>query len=286
VATQIEIEQILSAVVGRVAKIDGVAAIVLGGSRARGTADERSDIDLGIYYDSAHPFSTVALGAAAQALDDRHSDGLVTSFGEWGPGVNGGGWLEIRGNHVDFLYRELGTVRDAIEDCIDGRPRSLYQLGHPLGFQMQIYAGEVQVCRPLYSANTALSELKSLVGEYPEKFRTAAVRKHLFDAEFEISIAAKPAERADVVYVAGCLFRAAGFMTLVLYALNRRFFLNEKGAVAESRRFEIKPGRLHDTVERVLGSVGINPAELLASIAEFRSLAAELRQLATSHGAI
>ena len=89
--------------------------------------------------------------------------------------------------------------------------------------------------------------------KYPEKFRTAAVTKHLFDAEFEISIAAKPAARADVMYVAGCLFRAAGFMTLVLYALNRKFFLNEKGAFAESRGFAIKPARFHDTVASVLG---------------------------------
>ncbi|MGA6971639.1 MAG: nucleotidyltransferase domain-containing protein [Candidatus Binatus sp.] len=150
--TQHEIDQILAQVVARLAKIDGIAAIVLGGSRARGTADDRSDIDLGIYYDGAHPFSTSALGAAARELDDRHADGLVTSFGEWGPGVNGGGWLEIRGNHVDFLYREIGAVREVIEDCINGRVRSVYQLGHPMGFQMQIYAGEIHVCRPLFAA--------------------------------------------------------------------------------------------------------------------------------------
>jgi predicted nucleotidyltransferase len=276
------IEEILNKVVGRISKIDGIEAIVLGGSRARGTADEHSDIDLGIYYDGAHPFSTVALGAAARELDDRHSDGLVTSFGDWGPGVNGGGWLEIRGHHVDFLYREIGAVREAIEECIAGRPRSIYQLGHPLGFHMQIYAGEVHVCRPLFDPTGTIAELKSLVGEYPEKFRAAAVTKHLFDAEFELSIAAKPAERADVMYVAGCLFRAAGFMTIVLYALNRRFCLNEKGAFAESRRFAIKPARFHDTVATVLGRLGTTPAELAASVAGFQSLAAELRQLATS----
>ncbi|MGO8801860.1 nucleotidyltransferase domain-containing protein [Candidatus Binatus sp.] len=281
-ASQSEIEEILSLVAGRVAKIDGVAAIVLGGSRARGSADERSDIDLGIYYDGAHPFSTAALGAAAQELDDRHLDGLVTSFGQWGAGVNGGGWLEIRGHQVDFIYREIGAVREAIEDCIAGRPRSIYQLGHPLGFHMQIYAGEVHVCRPLFDPAGAIAELKSLVREYPEKFRAAAVAKHLFDAEFEISIAAKPAERADVMYVAGCLFRAAGFMTLVLYALNRRFFLNEKGAFAQSHRFAIKPARFHDTTARVLGSIGATPAELSASVASFQSLVAELSQLATS----
>ena len=275
-------EEIFSLVVRRVAKLDGVAAIVLGGSRARGNADERSDIDLGIYYDGANPFSTATLGAAAQELDDRHLDGLVTSFGEWGPGVNGGGWLEIRGHHVDFIYREIGAVSEAIEDCIAGRPRSIYQLGHPLGFHMQIYAGEVHVCRPLFDPAGAIAELKSLVREYPEKFRAAAVAKHLFDAEFEISTAAKPAERADVMYVAGCLFRAAGFMTLVLYALNRRFFLNEKGAFAESRRFAIKPARFHDTAASVLGSIGATSAELSASVESFQRLVAELSQLATS----
>ena len=149
--------------------------------------------------------------------------------------MNGGGWLQIRGHHVDFLYREIGAVREAIEDCIAGRPRSIHQLGHPLGFHIQIYAGEVHVCRPLFDSAGTVAGLKSLIHEYPEKFRTAVVTKHLFDAEFEISIAAKPAERGDVMYVAGCLFRAAGFMTLVLYALNRRFYLNEKGAFIESR---------------------------------------------------
>jgi predicted nucleotidyltransferase len=284
-AEQHEIEDILTQVVAGVSKIDGVAAIVLGGSRARGTADERSDIDLGIYYDGACPFSTTALGAAARDLDDRHGDGLVTSFGEWGPAVNGGGWLEIRGHHVDFLYREIGAVRDAIEDFVAGRPRSVYQLGHPLGFHMQIYAGEVHVCRPLYAATGAIADLKSMVREYPAKFRDAAVTKHLFDAEFEISIAAKPAARADVMYVAGCLFRAAGLMTMVLYALNRRFFLNEKGAFAESRRFALRPARFHDTVERVLGSVGATPSQLSASVASFQNLAADLRRLAESAAA-
>jgi predicted nucleotidyltransferase len=279
--TEREIDRILNQVVARVSKIEGIRAIVLGGSRARGTADERSDIDLGIYYDGTHPFAIPALGAAAKELDDRHADGLVTSFGEWGPGVNGGGWLEMRGNHVDFLYREIGAVRDAIEDCVEGRPRSIYQLGHPLGFHIQIYAGEVHVCRPLYDPANVVAQLKSRVHEYPEKLRTAAVTKHLFDAEFEISIAAKPAERADVMYVAGCLFRAAGFMTIVLYALNRKFFLNEKGAFAESRGFAIKPARFHDTVASALGRVGTTPADLSKSVASFQSLAVELRQLAT-----
>ena len=277
-----QIEEILSQVVERVSKIEGVVAIVLGGSRARGTADEHSDIDLGLYYDGSRPFSTVALGAAAQDLDDRHATGLVTGFGEWGPGVNGGGWLEIRGYHVDFLYREVGAVRDAIDECLAGRPRSLYQLGHPLGFHIQIYAGEVHVCRPLFDPSAIIAGLKAKVGNYPEAFRRAVIDKHLFDAEFEISIASKPAVRGDVMYVAGCLFRAAGFMTLVLYALNRRFFLNEKGAFAESRGFAIQPANFHDSVARILGNIGHTPAELSTSVEGYHSLVDEMRKLSDS----
>src|ERR1700686_4524536 len=110
-AEQRDIEEILTQVVARVSKIEGVQAIVLGESRERGTADERSVIDLVFYYDGKHPFAVPARGAAAKELDDRHSKNLVTSFGDWGPGVNGGGWLQVRGHHVDFLYREIGAVR-------------------------------------------------------------------------------------------------------------------------------------------------------------------------------
>ena len=281
-ANPAEIDAILESVVARVAKVDGVAAIVLGGSRARGTADDRSDIDLGLYYDGNRPFSIEGLSAAAQELDDRHAVGLVTSFGEWGAGVNGGGWLEIRGYHVDFLYRELGAVRRAIEDCVAGRAHSIYQLGHPLGFHIQIYAGEVQVCRPLYDPAGIVAELKAMVAKYPEELRRAILFKHMIDAGFEVSIAEKPALRGDVMYVAGCLFRAAGFMTMALYALNRQFFINEKGAAAESRRFAIKPAQFHDTVDYVLGNLGHTAEELSASVAKFQTIVEELRMFISS----
>lgn len=275
-----KIENILKTVVARVAQVEGVAAIVLGGSRARGTADDKSDIDLGIYYEDARPFSIAALEAAASELDDRHTSGLVTSFGEWGPGVNGGGWLLVGGRQVDLLYRELGAVRAAIDDCIAGRPRSIYQLGHPLGFHIQIYAGEIQVCAPLFDPNRVVADLKTRVSSYPEELRRAILSKHLFDAAFEISIAAKPANRGDVMYVSGCLFRAAGFMTLVLYALNRKFYLNEKGAFAESRGFAIKPPKLHEGIARILGRLGRTPEELSASVAGFQELCDEMNELA------
>ncbi|HXW84632.1 MAG TPA: nucleotidyltransferase domain-containing protein, partial [Candidatus Binataceae bacterium] len=83
-----EVKDIIERVVARAAEVNGVRAIVLGGSRARGTADAKSDVDLGIYYDPDDPFSVDELGRAAQELDDRHQENLLTPFGAWGPGVN------------------------------------------------------------------------------------------------------------------------------------------------------------------------------------------------------
>jgi predicted nucleotidyltransferase len=274
-----EFRSLLDRVVAPIARIDGVRAIALGGSNARGTADPRSDVDIGVYYDSARPFEIRALARVAEELDDRHSAGLVTGFGEWGPGVNGGGWLVIGGRHVDLLYRDLRAVRDAIDECRAARPRTLYQLGHPLGFHNQIYAGEVNCCVALYDPDRALADLKALVGEYPEALRGALVEKHLFDAGFELAIADKPAARGDVMCVAGCVFRAAGFMTLVLYALNRRWFINEKGALAESRRFALLPARYHTTIEQVLAGPGREPAELADAIARLQDLLGDLTAL-------
>ncbi|MGH7949593.1 MAG: nucleotidyltransferase domain-containing protein, partial [Candidatus Binataceae bacterium] len=260
-------------------KVRGIEAIVLGGSQARGTADEKSDIDLGIYYEPAHPFSVRDLVSAVRALDDRHAENLVTGFGEWGPGVNGGGWLIIGGRHVDLLYRDLGAVRTAVRDCFAGRVKSVHQLGHPLGFHNQIYLGEVNSCRPLHDPSRRIARLKAKVARYPSALRDTILRRHMFDARFELDIAEKAASRADVPYVAGCLFRATGFMLLVIYALNHRYFINEKGALAETRSFRVKPRAFESDVKRALGRIGGRPAELSLSIATIRNVYARLAQL-------
>ena len=50
----------------RLRTLNGVAAVVLGGSVARGNADARSDVDLGLYYDPARPFAVPALREIAR----------------------------------------------------------------------------------------------------------------------------------------------------------------------------------------------------------------------------
>ena len=82
--------------------VPGIRAIVVGGSRARGSWDAVSDTDLGLYYDPQYPPAVEALDQVAATYDDRKQSGLVTEIGGWGPWINGGGWSK----YPEALRRE------------------------------------------------------------------------------------------------------------------------------------------------------------------------------------
>jgi len=161
----------------RLGTLSGVAAVVLGGSVARGDADARSDIDLGLYYDPARPFAVAALREIARELDDRHRDDLVTDVGRWGPWINGGAWLVIGGARVDWLYRDLARVSGVIADCREGLYASHYQPGHPHAFHTHMYMGEVHHGRAMVDRQGAFAALQALTMPYPPRLRETIIRR-------------------------------------------------------------------------------------------------------------
>src|ERR1700747_3258059 len=88
-------------------EVPGLEAIVLGGSRARGTAHDTSDYDLGLYFSPARPLDSERLLEVVRALVDDPDATEVTPVGGWGPWIVGGAWLSIGGRKVDLLYRDL-----------------------------------------------------------------------------------------------------------------------------------------------------------------------------------
>jgi len=139
--------ELATEVAGRVGALDGVVAVALGGSLGLGRADPRSDVDLGVYYDPARPFSVAEFRALVTELDDRHAPEVV-GFGDWGPWINGGAWTRIQGTKVDLLYRDLALVDRVLADCAEGRTTCSYQPGHPHGFHSHAYAGYVHHNQP------------------------------------------------------------------------------------------------------------------------------------------
>ena len=233
--------QFIYDVVDRLQSIEGIAAIALGGSRARGTHTQKSDVDLGIYYSPENSLDLVALSHLAAELDDSHRSNLVTPIGEWGKWINGGGWLKVQGMPVDFLYRDLNRVSKVVEDCCAGQITIDYQPGHPHGFVSSIYMGEVALCLPMHDPNGALTAFKAQTTPYPPPLKQAMIDKFAWEISFSLLVAAKAIVRGDVAYAAGCCFRSVACMNQVLFALNETYLLNEKGAVAIAARFALCP---------------------------------------------
>lgn len=271
-------ENLAHTVAQRLGQIEGVVAVALGGSRARGTASANSDYDLGVYYHPDQRPALDALRALATELDDRHAENLVTEYGEWGPWINGGGWLTIDGQHVDWLYRDLTRVEQEISECEAGRPRIHYQPGHPHGFYNHIYMGEVFYCQPLYQRDDTLARLKARTTPYPPLLK-AALLQALWEAHFSLENARKPAQRGDVTQVVGYLYRAAAVMVQALFALNERYCINEKGAALEVESFPLHPANFHQRVAAVLGASGQSPDALSGSVVALETLLAEVDTL-------
>lgn len=259
----------------RLGAIRGIKAVVLGGSYARGRAQPGSDIDLGILYSEAAPFSIQSIGELAESVNDTAAP-VVAGFYEWGPWVNGGAWLTIGGQRVDFIYRNLEHVERVIAEAEAGRYELHYAQQPPCGFFSGTYLGEVAVCVTLFDPEARLEVLKRRVADYPEALRRSVVQDYLWQAEFGLAaFACKFAARADSYGTAACLTRAVSQLVLVLFALNRQYLLNDKTALAEVAEFERAPREFGLRVQQTLGHLGESAAELVAAVESITQLLQE-----------
>lgn len=273
-----EAQALISEITQHLQAINGVEAVALGGSRARGTHKPDSDIDIGIYYRNEHPLDLIALERLANEIDDQHRTDLVTEIGGWGPWINGGGWLTVKTLPVDFLYRDLDLVCAIIDDCCSGQVQIFYQPGHPHGFITHIYMAEVAFCQPLFDPKGTLEQLKALTIPYPPKLKQAILKKFYWEADFSLRIARKSISRGDVSYAAGCCFRCVSCLMQTLFALNGQYWMNEKGAVAIASTFALCPAQLQPRIEDAFAQLA-TPGGIARAIEILAELVRETEQL-------
>lgn len=270
-------DPLLMRIVPRLAEVPGVVAIVLGGSRARGTATEASDYDIGLYYGPGAALDTEALLAVARELVDDPTSAAVTAVGEWGPRIVGGGWLSIERRKVDLLYRSIDDVRSTIAACRAGQISMAYQPGHPHGFCSAIWMGEVALCRPLHDPLGLIADLKATTSPYSDNLRTALVNTFLWEVLFSIENAQIAITRGEKTHIVGCAYRALCCTGQVLFALNRRYLINEKGALLEAAGFPCTISGLVERVDAIWSAIGTS--QFSTTLDGLRALDADLRAL-------
>jgi predicted nucleotidyltransferase len=205
---------VLDVIVPKLVSLPGVVAVVLGGSRARGTHRPDSDWDIGLYYRGGFDAGLVAgLGFP----------GHVAQPGEWGRIVNGGAWLSVEDEPVDVLLRDLDVVDGWWADAQAGRFEIDNVEGHIAGLPTYTPVGELAICRVLHGRLPRVT--------YPDALREAAGRRWRWNGAFSLAFAEKYAARGDVTLAAGTMARATAQTAHGVLAERGEWVLNEKGLV-------------------------------------------------------
>ncbi|WP_271669947.1 nucleotidyltransferase domain-containing protein [Bradyrhizobium sp. CCBAU 51627] len=264
------------------AEVPGIEAIVLGGSRARGSARPASDYDIGLYFTAAVPLDTDRLLAAARAIADNPAATSVTPIGEWGPWIVGGAWLSVEGHKVDLLYRDADAVKAAMDSCQAGIVTMDYQPGHPHGFCSAIWMGEIAYCQALHDPRALIAGLKSIAQPYPRPLRDALIRRFQWEVLFSIENAELAITRGEQAHVAGCIYRSLACTAQVLFALNERYLINEKGGLQEAAHLPLTIPRLVEQAKRAWQLLG--KGDLVSACGALREIDRKLLRLTQSSG--
>jgi predicted nucleotidyltransferase len=224
-------------------RIPGVVAVTLGGSRATGRATVGSDWDFGLYYRGS--IDTAAIRSLGWT-------GRVFEPGEWGRIVDGGAWLEVDGERVDLIYRDLDAVEHWTAEAEAGRFEIEREVGYVAGIATYVLAGEL-----------ALNEV--LAGElprpsFPDPLRATAPALWNRLAGGALYYARTHAARGDVVAATANLTQAVLAAAQARLASAGEWVLNEKGIVERAGLLEaalvldgIDPVRATDQLSDLLG---------------------------------
>ena len=131
-----------------------------------------------------------------------------------------------------------------------------YQPGHPHGFCSSIWMGEIALCRPLHDPQGAIAEMKAMTSPYPEPLSAALVGRFLWEVLFSIENGEIAVARAEQTHIAGCAYRALASAAQVLFAVNRRYLINEKGALNEAAAFPVTVARMPERVAGIWEAIG------------------------------
>ena len=106
------------------------------------------------------------------------------------------------------------------------------------------------------------------------------MQDYLWSAEFGLAaFARKFAARSDAYGTAACLTCAVNQLVLVLFALNRKYPINDKTALTEVAEFGQGPREFESRVRKTLAHLGASAAELITAVESVAQLVQDTVEL-------
>jgi predicted nucleotidyltransferase len=261
----------------------GEYAIALGGSYAKGTADDEADVDLYLFAHDVLPNDERTRIASAFSSEIEG----IRSWGEDAPLTNAGTDFRFREHNVECWLRDIGHIDRSIAECQQGVVKREFVTWTTTGFYNHCCLSDLSVMLPLDDPFDIIARWKSEVATYPPKLRQAIVHHHLNAAHFwpDNFHYLSAIERQDVIYATGIVQQVVHNLVQVLFALNEVYFPGDKQLDAALAHLPRKPRELSERIGALLFPGTPATAEVLREQRErLRSLLADVREMAASPG--
>ncbi|CAI9406403.1 nucleotidyltransferase domain-containing protein [Aestuariimicrobium sp. T2.26MG-19.2B] len=252
----------------QIGEVPGVVGVTVGGSRARGDAVEGSDVDLGIVHDGT--LDRERLNALVAQWSS--TEAAVGEPGSWGPWVDSGAWLTVDDSPVDWIVRDLTRIDLAWQRAEQGAGTFHPQPGHPFGFWEPSYCGELALALVMKDTEGELVARQQRFASLPPALRETMVNR-LWEADFDVDLAAKGVRRDDRVFVSLTCAHALLICAHAIHAVDDRWATNEKGLVAAAAGLPHAPTDLASRASAVLAH-----ADLSAIVTSCRELVQDTRR--------
>jgi uncharacterized protein DUF4037 len=256
-----DIQQALAQIVATVADLPGFAAITLGGSIASGLADDRSDLDLHVYW--REPLAAPALRAERLArVADAGS--VAVDILTWGREDH----LRVQGWPAELIYVPLAEIRSKIDRAYG---EGLISEGYTTARLFYIANG-----RLLHDPSGDLGALQArLLAEYPEPTRRLLLRHQPELLHYYLELLGIAQVRGDLLFVQHCRTSFQEVFFNLLFALNRCYHPGEKRLLIHGEGCPLRPAGLGDRWQHATRLPADDPS--LAGV--LGSLAADLCRL-------
>ena len=139
-------------------------------------------------------------------------------------------------------------------------------MGHPHSYIDLMYRGELAESKILYSREKYFEKLKEQAQIYNENLQKEIIRYFSFDIEFSTMLIEKLRNKKDTYYLMGNIFRIFSSMNQIIFALNKKWCLNEKKAVLRIENFLIKPQDYSKKIDKIVKNLVDNPVIVLEDI--------------------
>jgi len=262
----------------------GEYAIALGGSYAKGTADDDADVDLYLF---AH---SVLAGDERKRIASAFSSEIetVVSWGNEEPFRNAGTDFLFRGHNVECWLRDIGHIERSIAECREGVVKREFVTWTTTGFYNHCCLSDLTVMVPLDDPFDIIARWKSQVATYPPRLRQAIVNHHLAAAGFwpENFHYLSAIERQDVIYATGIVQQVVHNLVQVLFGLNEVYFPGDKRLDVAMAHLPRQPANLCERIHALLFPGTPATADVLRGQREaLRSLLGDVRDMAARTGA-